>query len=381
VRLFNPFPNRSWRIADFATDFSRLNRRMHNKSFTADNQFTIVGGRNIGDEYLGADSAVEFADLDVVAAGALVSDVSADFDTYWNSAPAYPASAVIAPVRPETAARVRQEWAALGESPSAGAYLAAVRDLPFVSQVLAGTVPFEWVAARLVSDDPQKVVNPPDRKDLQMGPRLQRALGEPENELLLVSPYFVPTREGTAALLAIAQRGVQIRVLTNSLASSDVAPVYAGYSKYRQELLRGGVRLYELKGKPQKEKDADRERQSPFGSAGGSSGASLHTKAFAVDKRRIFVGSFNFDPRSARLNTEMGVVMESARLATQLSGVFDSGLSRVAYEVRMADDGQSVIWIDQSGPNEIRLATAPEVGLLKRMWIGFLSILPIEWLL
>jgi putative cardiolipin synthase len=379
VRLFNPFANRSWRIADFATDFSRVNRRMHNKSFTADNQVAIVGGRNIGDEYLGADSAVEFADLDVVTTGALVSDVSADFDAYWNSPPAYPASAIIAPVPPETATRVREEWAALRQSPKAAAYITAVRDLPLVSQVLAGTVPFEWVAARLVSDDPLKVVNPPERKDLQMVPRLQRALGTPVNEVLIVSPYFVPTSEGTAALLAHAQRGVSIRVLTNSLASSDVAPVYAGYSNYRQELLRGGVRLYELKGKPQEDKD--REHDPAFGSRGGSSGASLHTKAFGVDKRRIFVGSFNFDPRSARLNTEMGVVMESATLATQLSDVFDRKLSLVAYEVRMADDGQSVIWIDRTGPDEIRLVTAPEAGLLKRMWIGFLSILPIEWLL
>jgi putative cardiolipin synthase len=356
---------------------------MHNKSFTADNQVAIVGGRNIGDEYLGADSPVEFADLDVVATGALVSDVSADFDAYWNSPPAYPASAVIARVLPEEATAVREEWAALRQSPKAAAYLAAVRDLPFVSQVLAGTVPFEWVAARLVSDDPQKVVNPPERKDLQMLPRLQRALGTPANELLLVSPYFVPTRDGTAALLALAQRGVNIRVLTNSLASTDVGPAYAGYSNYRPDLLRGGVRLYELKGKPvtEKEKDANREGHSHFGSSRGSSQASLHTKSFAVDKSRIFVGSFNFDPRSARLNTEMGVVLESAKLATRLSDVFDRDIPRLAYEVRMADDGQGVVWIDRADAQEIRLVRAPGAGLLRRMWIGFLSVLPIEWLL
>ena len=175
------------------------------------------------------------------------------------------------------------------EGPKAAAYVAAVRDLPFVSQVLAGTVPLEWVAARLVSDDPLKIVHPPERKDLQMLPRLQRALGAPANELLLVSPYFVPTREGTAALVAIAQRGVSIRVLTNSLASSDVAPVYAGYSNYRQELLRGGVRLYELKGKPEKEKDAGREHAKPVRQPRGERGAVDHQAHLGVEPGRARV--------------------------------------------------------------------------------------------
>ena len=379
VRLFNPFPNRAWRIGDYATDFSRLNRRMHNKSFTADNQASIVGGRNIGDEYLGADSAVEFTDLDVIVAGAVVKDISADFDAYWNSRSAYPAADFVGSQTPEAAAALRAGWATLADSPQGARYLAAVRELPFVAQVLDQTLPFEWVPGRLVSDDPRKVLNPPARKDLQMLPQLEQALGRPASELLLVSPYFVPTREGTAALVAIAQRGVKVLVLTKSLAATDVTPVYAGYAKYRQDLLRGGVRLFELKGSPRPEKARSSGRSG--GSGAGSSGASLHAKVFAVDKRRVYVGSFNFDPRSARLNTEMGVVLDSAALATQLADVFEREVPLIAYEVRMGADGERVEWIDRREAGEVRLVTAPEVGVLKRIWIGFLSVLPIEWLL
>jgi putative cardiolipin synthase len=384
VRLYNPFASRSWRLANFATDFSRLNRRMHNKSFTADNQFSVVGGRNIGDEYLGADTPVEFADLDVAVAGAAVGDVSAEFDRYWNSESAYPASSLLAPATPETVARVRASWEAVRDRPDAQEYLQAVSELPLVADALAGRLDLDWVPARVVSDDPAKTLHPPERRDLHMLPKLEEALGPPARELLIVSPYFVPTREGTEALVTIAQRGVSVLVLTNSLAATDVAPVYAGYTKYREDLLRGGVRLFELKGKPlseKKEKEKDEEHHKVGGSTGGSSGASLHAKTFAVDGLRIFVGSFNFDPRSARLNTEMGVVLDSPALATRLSQTFAQQIPRVAYEVRLTEGGNDVEWIDRTEGGEVRYGSAPDCGPFKRMWSGFMSVLPIEWLL
>ena len=369
VRLFNPFASRAWRVGDYAIDFARLNRRMHNKAFIADNQVAIVGGRNIGDEYLGVDSPVAFMDLDVIAAGSVVREVSQAFDAYWNSAPAYPASAIVPAATPDTVARVLAGWEALRASPQAERYIDALRDLPLVPQMLAGTLPLDWVPARLLDDDPAKVLNPPERSDLQMLPRLENALGRPQRELLLVSPYFVPTREGTAALVAIAQRGVQVRVLTNSLAATDVSPVYAGYAKYRQDLLRGGVRLYELKA-----------RAAATGEA-HAAGASLHAKTFAVDRERIFVGSFNLDPRSQRLNTEMGVLLQSAALAARLSQAFDETIPLQAYEVCLAGDGDRVEWIERSAAGERHHASAPEAGLLRRIWAGLLSMLPIEWLL
>jgi putative cardiolipin synthase len=360
VRLFNPYASRGGRLGELLTDFARLNRRMHNKSFTADNQATIVGGRNIGDEYFGAESPVAFSDLDVLAVGAVVKAVSSSFDAYWASESAYPASSLI------RAAPAFEARGTLQQQPEAAKYLEAVRATPLVRELLAGSLPLEWASARIVSDDPSKVLHPPERADLHMLPRLVAALGDPAREIDLISPYFVPAKEGSAALRALAERGVTVRILTNSLAATDVAAVHAGYAKYREELLHSGVRLYELK--PTVE-------QSARGVPGGSSDASLHAKTFAVDRSRIFVGSFNLDPRSARLNTEMGVVVESAALARQLSAALDAGLPPNAYEVRLAEG--RLEWLD----GDRRYTSDPGTGFLQRAWIGLLSILPIEWLL
>jgi putative cardiolipin synthase len=374
VRLFNPFVHRGFRLVDFVIDFRRVNRRMHNKSFTADGQVTIVGGRNVGDEYFGAESHVAFADLDVVAVGAVVREVSAAFDAYWNSASAYPAASLMPAAAPDSAARVRAAWEKLHATPQAARYLEVMRTTPLVEQLLAGRLALEWAPARVVQDDPAKVLHPPDRRELQMLPLLEAALGKPERELDLVSPYFVPTEEGTAALSAIAARGVKVRVLTNSLAATDVAPVYAGYTKYREPLLRAGVRIYELK-------RAARMPGEKARGKGGSSNASLHAKTFSVDRGRVFVGSFNFDPRSAWLNTEMGVVVESPALAGQLSSALDRDFARSTYEVRLTADRRSVEWIERGEAGEVRHTSTPETGVMRRMWIGFLSIMPIEWLL
>ena len=365
VRLYNPFPNRRLRSLDFVTDFARVNRRMHNKSFTADNQATIVGGRNVGDQYFGAESDVAFADLDVLATGAAVREVSADFDRYWNSPSAVPTAALIGAPAPESTERVRAAWTKLNADPAAARYVEALRSTPLVRELIGGTLALDWAPARVVSDNPAKVLNPPERKDLHMLAQLDAAIGKPARELDLVSPYFVPTEEGTAALVALAKRGVKVRVLTNSLAATDVSVVHAGYAKYREELVRGGVRLYELKPILQAK---DRERM-------GGSDASLHAKTFSVDRSRIFVGSFNFDPRSARLNTEMGLVVESPALAARLSDALDRDLARNAYEVRLS--GNDLVWIDGNA----RLDSEPSAGMFRRLWIGFLSILPIEWLL
>jgi cardiolipin synthase C len=375
VRLFNPFANRATRIADFLADFSRVNRRMHNKAFIADNQVAIVGGRNVGDEYYGAETPVVFADLDALAAGTVVPQVSAAFDVYWNSASAYPAASLIPPPAPESATQIRAAWRD-EKGPQAERYGEALRTTPLVRQLLAGELPLEWTHAHVLHDDPAKVLHPPEMRELHMLPRLEEALGKPVRELNLVSPYFVPTKAGTEAILAIASRGVSIRILTNSLAATDVAPVHAGYSRYREALLRGGVRLYELK--PSASDSGAKEHRERHG-LGASSGAALHAKTFGVDRSRIFIGSFNFDPRSARLNTEMGILVESAALASQLSDGLDRELPRVAYEVVVADG--RLQWVENSASGEVRHESEPGVGALRRLWVDFLSILPLEWLL
>ena len=375
LRLYNPFVLRSTRMLNFVTDFTRVNRRMHNKSFTADNQVSVVGGRNIANEYFGAGSGIVFADLDVIAVGAAVREVSKEFDLYWNSPSAYPAQGFVGAPGPDGAAVLAARFAATRADPGALAYIEAVRVTPVIRDMLERRLAFEWTEARLVHDDPAKTLDGTARTDVLLFPELVRTIGRPERTLDLVSPYFVPGEQGTAALVAMAGRGVKVRILTNSLSSSDESAVHAGYAKRRQDLLRAGVELWELKataGRDSNERDAR---------LGSSSSSGLHAKTFAVDRERIFVGSFNFDPRSALLNTEMGLVIESPTLAQGLARAFDTVVPRTAYAVRLAPDGRGLTWIEQTASGEKRYDTEPDTSWSLRSRVEFLSILPIEWLL
>jgi len=374
VRLYNPFPNRSMRALDFMSDFARVNRRMHNKSFTADNQAAIVGGRNVGNEYYGAGEGVEFTDLDIIAIGPIVRDVSDAFDLYWNSASAYPVASIVAPAPADARAKLEATFAATRADPDATVYLQALRESPEVRALLAEKLPFEWVEARLVRDEPRKTLDTTDDRSLLLLASLLPAIGEPQTSFDLVSPYFVPGERGTEVLTSLAKRGVRVRILTNSLAATDVGPVHAGYAKRREELLRAGVRLYEFKPAA-----APLPTQSKKGIAGSRAG-SLHAKTFAIDGRRIFVGSFNFDPRSARLNTEMGVVIESRTLAGRLVERLDKDLPAIAWEVRLRDDG-ALEWIDHGPAGEVRYSEEPASTAMRRAWIRGMSLLPIDWLL
>jgi putative cardiolipin synthase len=374
VRLYNPFAMRGARGVNFLTDFSRLNRRMHNKSFTADNQATIVGGRNIGNEYFAAGSGVWFKDLDVIAVGSAVRDVSNAFDLYWNCASAYPAGSLVGAPAPGAADELAASFAAVHADPASGSYVEALRETRLVRQLLAGELELEWTTALLLRDDPAKTLDATGREDVLLLTSMLQAVGQPATSFDLVSPYFVPGDEGTKSLAALARGGVKIRVLTNSFAATDVGVVHSGYAKRREDLLAAGVALYELK-PTAAERQAEQER-----SRSGSSGASLHAKTFAVDGRRLFVGSFNFDERSARLNTEMGLLIDSPRLAARLAQAFATDIPVAAYEVRLDEDGD-LRWIERTPSGEKRHATEPGAGPLRRAWLGFLSLLPIDWML
>jgi len=375
VRLYNPMLLRSARGLNFVTDFTRVNHRMHNKSFTADNQASVVGGRNIANEYFGAGSGIVFADLDVIVIGAAVRDVSKEFDLYWNSPSAYPAASFVGMPGPEGAANLKVQFAATRTDPQSLAYVDAVRARPVIQELLDRKLPFEWTTARLVHDDPAKTLDTTARTDVLLFPELVRTIGRPEKTLDLVSPYFVPGEQGTAALVALANRGVKVRILTNSLSSSDESAVHAGYAKRRGDLLRAGVQLYELKA------TAGRESSEGRAKLGSSSSSGLHAKTFAVDQDRIFVGSFNFDQRSALLNTEMGLVIASPSLAQALAQVFDTIVPKAAYEVRLASDGRSLEWIERTASGETRYDTEPNTSWFLRSKVEMLSILPIDWLL
>jgi putative cardiolipin synthase len=374
VRLYNPFVHRGTRLLGFLTDFTRVNRRMHNKSFTADNQARVVGGRNIGNEYFGTGTGVVFADLDVIAVGVAVRDVSKEFDLYWNSPSAYPAGSFVGAGQ-GGAELMASLFAATHADTDAVAYIDAVRATPLVERILDDGLAFEWTTARLVHDEPAKTLAATTRAQDLLFPELVQTIGRPAKSLDLVSPYFVPGEGGTAALVALARQGVAVRILTNSLSSSDESVVHAGYAPRRLELLRAGVRLYELKPTMDRELREDRSRY------GSSSSSGLHAKTFAVDRQKIFIGSFNFDQRSALLNTEMGLVIDSPTLAQRLARVFDAVAPLAAYEVRIAADGRSLEWIEQTKDGEKRHATEPGTTWSQRMKVEMQSVLPIEWLL
>lgn len=376
VRLFNPFVLRTGKYLGYLTEFSRTNRRMHNKSFTADNQASIIGGRNVGDEYFGATDGVLFSDLDVLTIGPAVSQVSGDFDRYWNSASAYPVQRLLPPAPDTALPALRTQLQQLAASPAAEDFRRAVEMTPFIQQLLQAELPLQWAGVRLVSDDPAKVLGQAPVSGLLL-PQLMHTVGTPQRQLDLVSPYFVPTQAGVDALAQLRQHGVQVRVLTNALEATDVAVVHAGYAKYRQALLQAGVQLFEMRSNNAHPMDWD--AQFHLG-AQGSSGTSLHAKTFASDQTHAFVGSFNFDPRSAALNTELGFVIDSPELAREMSDTFDTLVPQRAYQVSLDAQGH-LVWTAQNGDVSTRYTQEPNARWWMRAMLKLLGWLPIEWLL
>ncbi|KAA1174491.1 phospholipase D family protein [Marinobacter salinexigens] len=375
VRLFNPFVLRSPKVLGYLTDFRRLNHRMHNKSFTVDNQAAIIGGRNIADEYFGAGQGALFADLDVLTIGSAVEQVSADFDRYWASSSSYPAADILS----EPGEQDLQQWLesarSLESTDEALQYVRTLEGSRFLKDLLAGELDYVWAPVDMVSDDPAKALGQAE-KDQLLSQQLRKALGDPKRSVTLVSPYFIPTDAGVELFRSLEERGVEVRVLTNSLEANDVAMVHAGYAKYREPLLEAGVEMYELRRIPGND-SAEKTLQSGLR---GSSSASLHAKTFAVDGETVFVGSFNFDPRSNHINTELGFVIESAELAQALESVFDEQVKQGAYQVQLDDDGE-MAWIAHNGDETERYEHDPGTGPLKRMLVFLFSLLPIESLL
>jgi len=367
-RVFNPFARRSARGINFLGDFRRLNRRMHNKSFTADNQFTIIGGRNIADEYFAGHEVANFGDLDVLAVGPVVREVSAMFDLYWNSRLAVPAHAVIEP--PE---HPYQEIAALrGRIANALASVDAQRYEAVVQAIVAHErirpEDIEWVPYRLVYDSPDKADKHLARDAQTMVPSLRDAILAGRQELIIVSPYFVPTttQEGFRQL---RERGMRVRVVTNSLAANNHLAVHAGYAPARKPLLRMGVELYEYK--------PDTRVQGVEKTGLAESGGTLHAKFFVVDREALFIGTFNWDPRSKNLNTEMGIILESPRFATALADLIDRRIPGETYTVTLNDSGHLrwTTWVDGQ---EVVYTREPETTWWQRFKVGLYRMLPIR---
>ncbi|WP_421462309.1 phospholipase D family protein [Aurantimonas sp. NFXS3] len=366
VRLYNPFNLRRLKMLSYGFDFFRLNRRMHNKSFTVDGLATIVGGRNIGDEYFGTGPTPLFVDLDVLAVGEIVPEVAADFDRYWASPSVHLAETIVAASSGDPISDRLTRW---HDDPRLLEYKAILRNSDIVASLSKGTLALEWTDTVLVSDDPAKGQGAVPSVDLLTG-QLAHAVGSIEERFDGVTPYFVPGKAGVEAFATLESRGVPVRMLTNSLEATDVLAVHAGYAKRRKALLASGVTLYELR------PEVAPENPDDLGFF-GSSGASLHAKTFAVDGKRIFIGSFNFDPRSVQLNTEMGLLIDSELLAQKLHAAFDDEFPGLSWRVEVKDD--KIAWIDPATGT----VTTEEPGSSKfrNLALTVIGWLPVEWLL
>ncbi len=376
VRIFNPFSRKVGRASQFVTRMGSVTRRMHNKSFTVDGQATILGGRNIGNEYFDADPDLAFGDLDVMGIGPVARHVSASFDQYWNSESAYPA--VVLRGKPPTAEEIERLRRGLEEfvrRQKGSAYLQALENSSLAQRLRADKVAFYWGKAEVVYDLPEKIQHSFDKTEYHLSPKLIPHLKNIQEELLIFSPYFVPGKEGTAFLSGLARRGVRVRILTNSLASNDVGIVHAGYAKYRKDLLRAGVELYEMNKKLSREER--KEKKGP----GGSSKASLHAKSFVFDRRQVFIGSLNLDPRAWVHNTEIGVIFTQPEIAAAMSDWFAENIEKVAFRLELVDPEkgpEKILWHGRVDGEKKTFDTDPYAGFWQRLGVGFLGLLPIE---
>ncbi|WP_324780578.1 phospholipase D family protein [Thiobacillus sedimenti] len=383
VRLFNPFHTRSTSLLvkgwQALRERVRLNRRMHNKLFIADNQLGITGGRNIGDEYFGADHRVAFVDLDVLAGGAVVDAMSHAFDAYWNSQAAVPASALPVRTSEQRLQRTIERLVTFRAQQLDSEYGRALTAADPLPGLLQGTIPWRIARADLIVDPPDKVLKRHEAtSQLLLGQFAGLGLN-PARRALIVSPYFVPGATGMAYFEYWRSRGVQVDVLTNAYSASDVPIVHAGYANYRVPLLEAGVNLYELK--PVAEPIGGRLRDLRR----GSSRASLHAKTFVFDDEYVFIGSFNFDPRSTLLNTEMGLVIHSPEIAREVTAIAEDAMRpersfrpRLVVETVGAKAVRRLQWTDvhQGTPRTFDLE--PETTPIQRGLLRILQALPIE---
>jgi putative cardiolipin synthase len=391
VRVFNPFgstPHRNvfQRTENWFARIERFTHRMHNKAMIADGEVAIVGGRNLGDEYFSASPKLQFRDLDVLAAGPIVSDMSASFDTFWNSAAAYPIS--VLDKQPYTyedlhAAReaLRAHWREAAKTVGAKPLNAE----PLWTQIAREALGLVWAPAYFSVDSPRKVTASDDNYESPPMQRLAELMRNAQHEVMIISPYFVPHDAGVRLLGELTRRGVRVVVMTNSMASTDAIAVHAGYSRYRLDLLQNGVELYEYQ-------PLQGDISNYF--AGSQSRASLHAKAYVIDRCTLVIGSLNLDPRSAHLNTELAVFIESPRLANEVALLMDQSMSPDrSFHVRLATPEENaqlrsigapvsgLVWTgnsiaDGSYPHTWNME--PLAGFVRNLLTGLFLLLPVD---
>jgi len=391
IRVFNPYGSTqrsfSERTQNFFTQLGHFTRRMHNKAMIADNQIAIVGGRNLGDEYFSASPTLQFRDLDVFAAGPVTHEISASFDDYWNSSLAYPLRALnkqkfdpseLDKTRDDLRAHWRQQAEPLNAKP--------LNATPLAQQISREEMGLVWAPTEFHVDSPSKIEHPSDDYKSPPMQRLIDLLKDAQSEFLILSPYFVPHDAGVKALGDLTKRHVRVAVLTNSLAATDAVAVQAGYAPYRIPMLQNGVELYEFK-----PIQAEGESSPRAGLFGSQSRASLHAKAYVIDRSILVIGSMNLDPRSAKLNTELALVIHSKPIAEEAAKLFENGISpKVSWQVQLASAAvteelrrtgapqSGLVWITEENGSLVTYNFDPEAGLYRNAMTGLFMMLPVD---
>jgi putative cardiolipin synthase len=369
VRLFNPFccartSGVAGRYAASIFDFGRLNHRMHNKMFLADGVMAVVGGRNIADEYFLRSAESNFVDMDAFVMGAVVQDMSKIFDRYWNSEVVFPIDVVGGPIGDRLAHQKAFDamMASLPPSPPADPPATDVLGYgPLSEDFDAGQVGLQWGKARAFSDPPEKLLSmtPKIAFETSVTNNVMMQVWQAKSDLVLTSPYMIPGDMGMASIRNLEKEHVKVTVITNSLAATDEPLVHNGYARYRPAMLEAGVDLYELS--PTRTQTT--KRLGMFGTSLGR----LHAKTAIIDKRVIFIGSMNLDPRSASTNTEFGMFIDSPALAKELLRVINISKLESAYRVRFAPKSTDLQWLTIQDDKEMVLTVEPESSFWLRM--------------
>ena len=381
VRVFNPFLRRGAlgisHLLEYLGDSARLTRRMHNKLWIADNAAAVIGGRNLGDAYFNVGEVSDFADLDLLAAGPVVAEVSRSFDDYWNSEWAVPIAAFLGelPAGAELEL-VLSQMAARADRFRETEYAQTLRATDLGRLVRSGQFPLVAARASALYDEPAKIEGGPAETRGKIVSVLRPLIEGAQREVILISPWLIPSEPGMGVLCTLARRGVRVRVLVNSLAAQDPPIVHSSYARYRPRLLACGVELHEHRP----------SAASPGGARPGlSSGATLHAKAVVVDRKFMLVGSMNLDPRSRVLDTEVAVSIESAALGGQLGKLFDEAASPdQAFRVELTEPGNENAPLSWTGREEgklVRYASEPLASWWRRVVSGLLGALAPEEML
>lgn len=381
VKLYNPYRFRHYRAMDMLLDLKRINRRMHNKSFIADNQIALIGGRNMSNQYYNVSDNYQFSDVDVMLVGSASDEIIHSFDDYWNDDYAFPVKQIVnARHYSLRFPNLKQQLEQHAQTITVQNYLDLATRSHAFENWLNKSIQFDWVKAEVVSDSPSKI-RAKAKKEQHLNFQLIHQLQKPEQSVDIISAYFVPEKKGEKMLSDLAQTNVHVRVLTNSFKANDVFLVHAFYGKYRKDLLKNQVELYEFLAAPETENlniNTDEIAEKAKVSLKGLSRSSLHAKMMAIDQKQVFIGSFNFDPRSAYLNTEIGVLLNSPSLAQSIHTTMDENLSKYAYKL-VLNANNKINWkIKQHDGNIKTYSTEPKMKWWQKAGIKVISWLPIE---